>query len=642
MTSSTTSVPTTGVGRGRGLLGKLGLRMKNDNAEKKMQKNETKTMDAIISDIHTSLCAIPESLLEARDEVSSKRTGNGSALMRGNKGNECEDCDLDSSSLTSIARDEVALQKGCVPNTYISGKSETASVLTTPGKQEMIVNGDSNIQNASIFDSVRTSTIATPRPESDRNISPESTDGEAEAAAHIKAAEEALSMAAEVGRVVLRNGGTYAAADAAATHVALLYFQDAIRPSSDTGVARTMAVGGGAESGHASMAHISTNIATASFPTTGGGRGRGLLGKLGLRGQGGNRRGTAGGRMKNETADENAHKNEAKTMDAKISGVHASLCATPESLAEARNVVSSKRTGNSSMMRGNGGEDCDLDSSSKSPSLTSIARVEVANKQEYMPISSISEKSETASVLTTPGQQGMIINRDSNIHNANIFDMAFQCLVSLVDAVDESIGDKSLPFHELCCLSSVSVFTIKSSVKSSICSIESGELERGIDYNINWRDTVVDTVMTTAREVNTNAGQCQMQQQQQIIYVPRQDYHPHPGAAPHPINGHFHPLSRSMSQITEDSLQHMHQLGTGNNPNSSHEYYQNSVDNVDEWQCPIYAPNSVVSEGEQQHHHPHVPVSGEPYSIVLKINSNLSGNTMDERIDRYMPAWTVE
>lgn len=640
MTSSTTSVPTTGVGRGRGLLGKLILRINNDSAEKKMQKNETKNMDAIISDIHASLCAIPESLVEARDEVSSKSIGNGSTLMRVNKGIEGEDCDPDSSSSTSVARDAVALDKGCMPISYIGGKSETTSVLTTPGQQEMIVNGDSNIHNASIFDGVRASNIATPRPDPDRNISPESTDGEAEAAAHIKAAAEALAKAAEVGRVVLRNGGTYAAADAAATHVALLYFQDAIRPSSDKGVARTMAVGDGAGPRHASMTHISTNIATTSIPTTDGGRGRGLLAKLGLRGQGGNRRGTAGGRMKNENAEENVHKSETKIMDAKICGIHASLCATPESLVEARRVLSSKRTGNSTLMRGNGGEDCDLDSSRKSPSLTSIARDEVANKQGYMPISFISEKSETASVLTTPGQQGMIVNRDSNLHNASIFDMVFQCLASLVDAVDESIGDKTLPFHELCCLSSVSDISTKSSIKSSICSKDSGELERGIDCNPNWRDTVVDTAVTTARAVNTNAGQYEMQQQQQIIYVPLQDYHPHPGAAPHPINGHFHPLSRSMSQITEDSLRSSQT--DEKKTNSSHEYYRNSVDNVDEWQCPINAPNRAVSEGEQQHHHSHVPVSREPYSIVLKINTNLSGNTMDESVDRYMPAWTVE
>ena len=89
--------------------------MKNDSAEKKMQKNETKTMDAIMSDIHARLCAIPESLVEARDEVSSKSIGNGSTLMRVNKGIEGEDCDPDSSSSTSVARDAVALNKGCMP-----------------------------------------------------------------------------------------------------------------------------------------------------------------------------------------------------------------------------------------------------------------------------------------------------------------------------------------------------------------------------------------------------------------------------------------------------------------------------------------------------------------------------------------------
>ena len=212
--------------------------------------------------------------------------------------------------------------------------------------------------------------------------------------------------------------------------------------------------------------------------------------------------------------------------------------------------------------------------------------------------------------------------------------------VGLVDAVDESIKDIKLPFHKLCCLSSVSDISTKSSIKSSISSKDSGELERRIDYNPNWRDTVVDTVVTTACVVNTNAGQYQMQQQQQIVYVPRQDYHPHPGAAPHPINGHFPPLSRLMSQITEDLLRSCGRMKK--KTNSSHEYYQNSVDNVDEWQCPINAPNIAVPEGEQQHHHSRVSVSGEPYSIVVKINTNLSQNTMDTSVDWYMPEWTVE
>ena len=64
---------------------------------------------------YASLCAIPESLVEARDEVSSKRIGNGSTLMRVNKGIEGEDCSPDSFSSTSIARDAEALNKGCMP-----------------------------------------------------------------------------------------------------------------------------------------------------------------------------------------------------------------------------------------------------------------------------------------------------------------------------------------------------------------------------------------------------------------------------------------------------------------------------------------------------------------------------------------------
>ena len=90
----------------------------------------------------------------------------------------------------------------------------------------------------------------------------------------------------------------------------------------------------------------------------------------------------------------------------------------------------------------------------------------------------------------------------------------------------------------------------------------------------------------------------------------------------------------------------MPQGGIGKRSRSSHDdYYRNSVGNVDGgWQYPERAPNNAVIGVEHQHHHhhSHVLVSGEPYSIVPKININLSRDSMDEideRIDRYIPAY---
>jgi hypothetical protein len=417
----------------------------------------------------------------------------------------------------------------------------------------------------------------------------------------------------------------------------------------------------------------------------------------------------------------------------------------------ARRAYSSRSGSGRTLTRGDDGEDCDLVSSSS----TSVARDEVALNKGCMPVSYIGGQSDIVSVVTDPGQQEIIVNKDSKIqnsHNASICDNVFQCLVSFVDALDESIGDKSLQLRELCCLGSVCGSTVTSSVcggetrllesclgsgcgstvKSSVCSGETGLLVRGIDYkrelcckedslhisgstplfcalsrlsgsvttktaeeaddsvagkntaavvvpggggrhrphgtfvsateqksederrsidatggidyDPNWRDTVADTVVTTPRAGNTNAGQCHMQQHQQRIDLPGEAYQPHPGAYPHSSIAQSHPFCRSMSRINEALLRHMPQGGIGKRSRSSHdEYYRNTVGNVDGgWQYPERAPNNaVLGEEQQHHHHSHVPVSGEPYSIVPKINLILSSDSMDEideRIDRYIPA----
>jgi hypothetical protein len=142
------------------------------------------------------------------------------------------------------------------------------------------------------------------------------------------------------------------------------------------------------------------------------------------------------------------------------------------------------------LTRGDDGEDCDLISSSS----TSDARDEVALNQRYVPISYIGGQSDIVSVVTDPGKQEMIVNTVSKIrnsHSLSICDNVFQCLISFVDALDESIRDKSIAFRELSCLGSVC--DVKSSVCSSgigsgcgsttsFCSGETGLLERGIDY----------------------------------------------------------------------------------------------------------------------------------------------------------------
>jgi hypothetical protein len=203
------------------------------------------------------------------------------------------------------------------------------------------------------------------------------------------------------------------------------------------------------------------------------------------------------------------------------------------------------------LTRGKEGKDCDANFSST----TSIAKDEVALNQECMPCTPISysfEKRRTAHVFATPGKEEITVNRDSKIHNASILDKAIQYLAHFVDAVDERIEGCSQ--HRVgCCLSSGNVTV--SAEQSSMSRSESGVLEKGIDYNPNRRDT------TIARAMNTNAGQSQMQQQQQINH-PAEMYLPHTGAASLSNIVHYHQLSPSMPQINQASLQQMPQRGT--------------------------------------------------------------------------------
>jgi len=133
------------------------------------------------------------------------------------------------------------------------------------------------------------------------------------------------------------------------------------------------------------------------------------------------------------------------------------------------------------------------------------------------------------------------------------------------------------------------------------------------DYDPNWRDNVADTVKTKALPVNKNVG-FQRQQKHRT---------PHPVAARHLRSGHFPPLSPSMLQNN----------GEGYRMSPANDKYNPIIrGNVGQWQNPQDAPDSAMFKGGQQQHHSQIPVSREP---TFKINANLSIETTDERQDRY-------
>ena len=396
---------------------------------------------------------------EAARRAYSLRSGSVRPLTRGDDG---EDCDLISSSSTSDARDEVALNQRYVPISYIGGQSDIVSVVTDPGKQEMIVNTVSKIRNShslSICDNVFQCLIS-----------------------FVDALDESI-RGKSIGSV-----------------------RDVISSVCSSGI------GSGCGS-------------TTSF----------CSGETGLLERG---------------------------IDYK-----GELCCKEDS----------------------------LHISGSTPLLCAFSRLSGSNTAKTAEEAGGSGAGEITAAVVVPG------------------------------------GGRHRPQGTL-----VSATEKKSDDERRMLDAK-GEM----DYNPNWRDNVADTVVTAARAVNANASQCHMQQQQQIN-LPGESCQTHPGAAPHSSIAQFHPLRRSMSRINQDSQQHMPQGGIGKRSRSSHdEYYRNSVGNADGgWQYPERAPNNAVRGEEQQHHHSHVPDSGEPYSIVPKININSSRDSMgeiDERIDRYLP-----
>jgi len=170
---------------------------------------------------------------------------------------------------------------------------------------------------------------------------------------------------------------------------------------------------------------------------------------------------------------------------------------------------------------------------------------------------------------------------------------------------------------------------IKAEDKTKVLTEES-------DYNPNWRDSVVDTVLSAPPEnpfilVQQQEQQQQQQQQQQLQH----DYHKqqqgqmyqrHPGVSPYPGSSQFPPINPAIIANDNQALSQRPQPGnpftmktlSQNLPGQ----YQNSA-----------AGNANMLEGGQQHHHSRVPVSRGP---SYKINANLSLETEDDNNeDRY-------
>jgi hypothetical protein len=191
--------------------------------------------------------------------------------------------------------------------------------------------------------------------------------------------------------------------------------------------------------------------------------------------------------------------------------------------------------------------------------------------------------------------------------------------------------------------------SIKDEDKTTVLSEES-------DYNPNWRDSVVDTVLS-APPVNPfilvqqqqqqqqkrleeekqqqqrleEEKQQQHQKQQQHHYHNQQQgqmYQRHPGVSPYPGNSHFPSLNPAIipnSQALSGQMPQPGNLFTIKSPSQNLPgQYHNSA-----------AGNSNILEGGQQqhHHHSRVPVSRGP---SYKINANLSLETEDDNNeDRY-------
>lgn len=157
------------------------------------------------------------------------------------------------------------------------------------------------------------------------------------------------------------------------------------------------------------------------------------------------------------------------------------------------------------------------------------------------------------------------------------------------------------------------------------------------DYNPNWRDSVVDTVLSAPPvtpfilvQQQQRLEEKKQQQQQQHHYHNQQQgqmYQRHPGVSPYPGSSHFPSLNPAIIPNSQALSAHTPQPG---NPfivktpsRNLPVQYQNSA-----------AGNANMLEGGQQHHHhSRVPVARGP---SYKINANLSLETEDDNNeDRY-------
>jgi hypothetical protein len=373
----------------------------------------------------------------------------------------------------------------------------------------------------------------------------------------------------------------------------------------------------------------------------------------------------------------------------------------------ARRAYSLRSGSGRTLTRGDDGEDGDLVSSSS----TSVTRDEVALDKGCMPISYIGGQSNIVSVVTDPGQQEIIVNMDSKIHNSHngsICDNVFQCLVSFVDALDESIGDKSLQLRELygcsstvtssvcsgetglsewgidynrelckdddslhisglhvrelCCLGGSGC---GSTVRISACSDETGLLERGIDYkmelcckedSLHISGTSLLRALSRLSGINaTNTAEEADDTTKTAEEADGSGVGKNTAVVVAPGGGRYRPHGTLVSATEKKSDDERRLIFAGAidyDPNWRDSVADTVVTtpragNTHAGLCQMQQQQRINLPGEAYQPHPGAsphsrPVSGEPYSIVPKININLSRDIMDEfdeRIDRYIPAY---
>ena len=156
----------------------------------------------------------------------------------------------------------------------------------------------------------------------------------------------------------------------------------------------------------------------------------------------------------------------------------------------------------------------------------------------------------------------------------------------------------------------------------------------GNDDMPNWRDSVVDTVQTTARPVNGNVELSQPHtiQQQHAIHSPVQGYFPQQQSQYQNSVG-FHPSNLSSHIPHGGGFQNNHvpvphSLPRFSPMNSPHQgppnYYETINGDGGQWQNqPLSARYNVGLQ------HPNIP------SVLPRINSNLSVLSADDKRDRY-------